>query len=253
MRKGPEAPDPADRSRAGRAGRRSAPNRLAALVQRLGGRYSTELGLDLHRARDVERWFLAATLFGTRIATEVAIRTWRTLGAAGVHTIGDTATRSWDELVALLDAGGYTRYDFRTATRLQTLAGVVEKRFGGRVAGLGLRIVDPVELERTLDALPGWGPVTVRVFLRELRGIWPGARPPLDPRAAWAARHLGLTRAARWGPADLDRLAHGAGVDPRDAEASLIRAALAHRRARSCPGGAACVVMGEAGPGRPPR
>lgn len=223
------------------------------MVQRLGGRYSTELGLDLRRGRDVERWFLAATLFGTRIATEVAMRTWRTLGAAGVGTIGDAATRTWDELVALLDAGGYTRYDFRTATRLQTLAGVVAERFGGRVAGLGRRIADPVELERTLDALPGWGPVTVRVFLRELRGIWPGARPPLDPRAAWAARHLGLTRAARPAFADLDRLARQAGVDPRDAEAGLIRAALAHRRARACPGGAACVVLEGADPVRPAR
>jgi len=29
----------------------------------------------------------------------------------------------------------------------------------------------PAELEAALDALPGWGPVTVGAFLRELRGV----------------------------------------------------------------------------------
>jgi hypothetical protein len=48
------------------------------------------------------------------------------------------------------------------------------------------------QLCQALDVLPGWGPVTIQLFLRELRGAWPGAQPPLDRRAAAAARHLGL-------------------------------------------------------------
>lgn len=242
----------------GRTARRSgsAPG-LAVLVSRLGGRYSRELDLDLDRDPDVERWFCAATLFGTRIGAEVAMRTYRTLRAAGVATVTDAAARSWDDLVALLDAGGYTRYDFRTATRLQRLGASVAERFGGRVAPLGRSVTDPGALEACLDALPGWGPTTVRVFLRELRGRWPGARPPLDPRAAWALTHLRLSRSTDPDLRTLTRLAAGAGVDVRDAEAALIRAALAHRRGRVCAGGSACAVWGRPEPppprGRPTR
>jgi hypothetical protein len=89
----------------------------------------------------------------------------------------------------LLDAGGYGRYDFRTATRLQQLAAEVRTRFGGTVASLAT-VTDPRVLEATLDALPGWGLTTVRIFLRELRDVWPGAQPPLDERALRGARHL---------------------------------------------------------------
>jgi len=83
--------------------------------------------------------------------------------------------------------------------------------------------------------------VTVRVFLRELRGRWPGADPPLDERAAWAASHLGIL-GDRPSLRALRTLAGSAGVDVRDLEAALVRAALAHRRAATCPGGDACFL-----------
>jgi hypothetical protein len=66
------------------------------LVQRLGGRFSSELGLDLdRRPGDIERWFLAATLFGNRISASIAVRTYRTLARAGVRTVPDVHQRSW--------------------------------------------------------------------------------------------------------------------------------------------------------------
>lgn len=222
---------------------------LSELVRTVGGRYSTEMGIDVDRGDDdVERWFLAATLFGHRIAAGTVVRTHAVLRQAGIRVIADVAGSSWDELVELLDAGGYTRYDFSTATRLQALATVVGDRFAGGIAGLGRLVADPAEVEATLDALPGWGPTTVRVFLRELRGRWPAACPPIDPRARWAADHIGLPV-----PSDdldprslagLDVTASAAGVDVRDAEAALIRLALAHARgARTCRGGAACRAL----------
>jgi hypothetical protein len=148
-----------------------------ALVAELGGRYSTELGIDLEKGGgEIERWFLAATLFGSRISASVAMRTYGTLASAGIATGQDVEGWSWERLVEQLDAGGYARYDYRMASRLHALAGAVRDRLQGRVeslAGLG----NPRELEAALDALPGWGPVTVRLFLRELRGIrlwvWP--------------------------------------------------------------------------------
>ncbi len=205
--------------------------RIVDLVATLGGRFSVELGLDVdHSPEDVERWFVAASLFGAPIQTRVAMRTWRLLDQAGIRSIGDAAAHSWDELVALLDAGGYTRYDFRTATRLQELARAVSERFDGRIGTLATES-DPVELEARLDDLPGWGPKTVEIFLRELRGVWPAARPPLGDRAVRAAEQLGLDLgsdpARRW--ERMAEYANAAGVDPRDLEAALVRSTLKRR------------------------
>jgi len=222
---------------------------LAELVLALGGRYSIEMGIDLDRDdEEVERWFLAATLFGHRISARTVVRTHAALGRGGVRVIADVAGSSWEALVELLDEGGYVRYDFSTATRLQTLATAVDERFGGRIADLGRLIGDPAELEAALDALPGWGPTTVRIFLRELRGRWPAARPSVDPRAEWAAGHVGLPRPSDTQHAGtlagLEAMAAEAGVDVRDAEVALIRLALAHaRRARACRGGTACLAL----------
>ena len=223
-----------------------APALARRLVDGLGGRFSAELGIDVDAGADeVERWFLAATLFGNRISAPIVERTYRSLAAAGVATIANVEGRSWDDLVALLDAGGYVRYDYRTATRLQELAAAVRERHGGRIAALR-RAREPAELEAALDALPGWGPTTVRLFLRELRGVWPAADPPLDERAERAASHDGLLPAPhRAAPlACIRAAAENAGVDVRDLEAALVRLALRHGRdLAACPGGAACRAL----------
>jgi hypothetical protein len=209
------------------------------LVERLGGRYSLELGIDVDRGdAEVERWALAATLFGNRISSEIAVRTYRALAGAGVRTIADAGGRSWEELVALLDAGGYVRYDERTAGRLLALAAALSG--DGGVAAAGRRFVRQEELSAALDALPGWGPVTVRLFLRELRGVWRGAQPSLDERTVAAAEHLGLAADVR----GLGRLAAAAGLDLRDLETALVRLAHLHRRGfAGCPGGSGCRVF----------
>jgi hypothetical protein len=226
-----------------------------SVVRRFGGRYSSELGIDVDAGdAEVERWFLASTLFGTRISARIAERTFHLMAGAGVDRIADAREREWDELVALLDAGGYAQYDFRTATRLQALSEVIADRYHGDVGEIGRHGSDPTALVALLDELPGWGPVTVGLFLRELRGVWPGARPPLDPRAAEAARHVGLLTGHEHDPlASIERIAVQAGRDERDVEAGLVRLQLAHRRTTECPGGRGCVVLGTGpggGPGR---
>lgn len=216
-----------------------------ALVRSFGGRYSSELGIDVDNGdTEVERWFVASTLFGTRISTRIAERTFAELSRAGINRIVDAGTRDWNDLVALLDAGGYTRYDFRTATRLQALARVITERYGGEIGDLGRRFTTPRSLTVALDELPGWGAVTIRLFLRELRGVWPGASLPLDPQAAEAARHLGLiTSVDRDEFARIARIAEWARCDERDLEAALVRLALVHRRTTTCPGDDRCVVL----------
>ena len=131
---------------------------------------------------------LAATLFGARIPARVAERTFGVLAAAGLARIWQLRHVPSADLIAMLDAGGYARYDLRTATRLLQLCEIIDDRYDGQVGLIGRRFAAYPELRAALDALPGWGPVTVRLFLRELRGVWPGAGPPLDERAA-TGRH----------------------------------------------------------------
>jgi len=218
------------------------------MVRRLvagGGRFSTDLGIDVEAGEaEIDRWFLAATLYGTRIPTAIAERTFHVLDEAGV-TVATARTFSWDDLVALLDRGGYGRYDFKTATRLHLLCDVLSERYGGRVCAIPDQVRTAAELEAALDDLPGWGPVTVGVFLRELRGVWPLAAPALDARAEACVRHLGLLGARTGDPLDRVRsLSAAAGIDPRDLEGALVRTALAHRGGLGgCPGGRGCSVL----------
>ena len=64
---------------------------------------------------EIDRWALAATLFGARISATIAERTFASLEQAGVHTIADAERRDVGTLIELLDAGGYARYDLRTS------------------------------------------------------------------------------------------------------------------------------------------
>lgn len=230
-----------------RSTRRRAPSDATArrLVECLGGRFSLQLGIDLDAGGPaVDEWFLAATLFGTRINAQTAMRTYCVLADAGIRTVTDSVRATYDDLVAKLDAGGYARYDFRTANRLHQLADAVQQRFGGSVTPLGTA-TDPRAVETALDALPGWGPTTVRIFLRELRDVWPGAQTRLDGRTLNAARHLGLpiSREDTDHVEALRAVARRAHVDPRDLEAALVRMALTHRDMYSCPGARRCTIL----------
>ncbi len=214
------------------------------VVSVLGGRYSAELGIDVDAGdRELERWFLAATLFGTRISARLAERAFGVLEAAGLARIGQLRHVPSDDLIAMLDAGGYARYDFRTAARLLELSEVVDERYDGQVAVIGRRFPTYPELSAALDALPGWGPVTVRLFLRELRGVWPGADPPPDERAMTASDHLGLP-GGEPGMTGLAGLAAACDLDVRDLESGLVRLDLVHGRTMArCPGGQGCTAL----------
>ena len=210
-----------------------------------GGRFSTALGINVEGGEpEIDRWFMAATLFGARISTAIAEHTFHVLDEAGV-TPATARSFPWDDLVTLLDRGGYARYDFKTATRLHALCDVLCDRYGGRVCAIPDHAHTPGELERALDDLPGWGPVTVGMFLRELRTVWPLAAPALDPRAAACGVHLGLISESAHDPlARVRSLSEPAGVDVRDLEGALVRTSLDHRGGvENCPGGTDCIVI----------
>ncbi|RLA89124.1 MAG: hypothetical protein DRG58_05935 [Deltaproteobacteria bacterium] len=204
---------------------------ISLLLQTLGGRFATELGIDLKagpKAR--QKWWLAAILFGARISGALAARTYQVFASQGVIGPAAIRTQGWDRLVALLDAGGYARYDFKTATKLLTAMENLEQDYQGDLEQLHAAAQDAKDLEARLMRLaPGIGSTTVEIFLRELRGIWVKAEPRLSPLAGEAARNLGLvpdTPAAksalealkkRWAAESL------AGYDFPDLEAALVR------------------------------
>src|SRR5262249_14173809 len=133
-----------------------------AVVAALGGRYSSLLGIDVDGGdAEIERWFLAATLFGTRISASVAERTFSLLDRASLHRVAQARHIPGVDRVAWLDGGGYVGYASRRATRLKELAAVIGDRSGGEVCVIGRPFPRSPPLRQALDALPGWGPVTI--------------------------------------------------------------------------------------------
>src|SRR5450759_3908739 len=169
----------------------------AELVRSHGGRYATALDIDLAATDSGERfkWLPAAILFGTRISEQLATRTWHEFAARGVLAPQRIIDTGWDGLVAILDAGGYVRYDFKTATKLLAVCTILLRDYTGDLDTLHAAAADPRDLEARLKALgKGIGDTTVSIFLRELRGIWSKAAPPLSPLALVAAQTLGSIR-----------------------------------------------------------
>ncbi len=206
-------------------------NLMAEVLARLPGRFSQELGIDVGRGpRERQKWFLAAILFGAPISGSLAARTYRVFAEEGVVTPEAILARGWDGLVALLDAGGYARYDFKTATKLLAVMESLTQGYGGDLERLASAAADYEDLQQRLIALgKGIGPATVNIFLRELRGIWPLANPPLSPLAQLAAEHLGLLPPGLTGLAALAEIARSWQAAPvpgfvfADLEAALVR------------------------------
>jgi hypothetical protein len=215
----------------------------AELVNRHGGRYASALGIDLAAPDAGERfkWFLAAVLYGARIPESLATRTWREFAARGVLTPDRILETGWHGLVSILDAGGYVRYDYKTATKLLAVCNALLRDYGGCLDTLHGIARDSGDLEMRLKTLgKGIGDTTVAIFLRELRGIWARTAPPLSPLALAAANALGYLQP---GTADagraLARLRQVWAADGQpaagfaDFESALVREGLRLRRLAS--------------------
>lgn len=153
--------------------------------------YSMELDLDLHRAEDRFKWFLAAIFFAKRISSETAKETYRYFEQEDLTSSGAILDAGWDRLVEVLDEGGYTRYDFSTATNLLAMAKALKEQYGD-LERLHAVSKDTADLEMRLQEFRGVGPVCVNIFLRELRGIWGKAKPEPSKLAVVMARKIGL-------------------------------------------------------------
>ena len=119
------------------------------LIDSVGGKFSTELGIDLSSAdsKQIFKWFLASKLFGARISTDIAIRTYKEFERSGVTPLEAILKTGWDGIVQILDDGGYVRYDFSTATKLLEIMEDLQKDYRGDLNKLHKKARDEEDLE----------------------------------------------------------------------------------------------------------
>jgi endonuclease III len=135
--------------------------------------YARRLGINLASKKEKEafQWFLACLLFGKPIQTEIAERAYHELVAARLTSPDAILRAGWDKLVFLLDRAHYVRYDFSTATKLLEVSRELKRRYG--------KLTDLLEASKTrselcerLQEMKHIGPVTARIFLRDVGPIW---------------------------------------------------------------------------------
>jgi hypothetical protein len=169
--------------------------KLRTFVKQYGQPYSEMLGIDLksRKAEEITKWFLASILYSKPIRESSATTTYRTFEAEDVLSPSKIVETGWEGLVLLLDEGGYTRYDFSTATKLLEVFGNIGRQYGGDLNRLYAAARDSDDLEKRLMSLgKGIGPTTVAIFLREMRHTWPKADPEPSPLVKLAMHELGI-------------------------------------------------------------
>jgi endonuclease III len=228
------------------------------LVKELGGTYASTLGINLAsiESEEIFKWFLASVLFGARIGEGIAIRTYKEFEKTGVLSAEAILKTGWQGLVDILDRGGYVRYDFKTATKLLAVAQVLKEKYEGDLNRLHFFAEDERDLGKKLQGLgKGIGPVTVDIFLREMRGLWEKAEPPLAESALLASVNVGLIE-TRDVEAGLEQLTSICEVDElhewrlSDLEAALVRLGknfCRKKRCLPCPVKAECKIEHRAG------
>jgi hypothetical protein len=157
--------------------------------------YSEELGIDLAERSDSAyfRWFLASLLFGARISETTAKNTYRSFMRHGLKNPDKILRAGWDFLVyPVMREGGYVRYDGRKSTQVLRDCEMLIADYGGRLSQLHDAASDARDVEERLLAFYGVGPVTMNIFLRELRPFWAKANPDLLPAVKRLAKHLSI-------------------------------------------------------------
>ncbi len=157
--------------------------------------YSEELGINLARGTDAAyfRWFLASLLFGARISETIAKKTFYAFVRHGLTTPAKIVAAGWDFLVfPVMREGGYVRYDGRKSTQVLRDCETLISDYSGSLNRLHEIARDTRDLENRLLAFYGVGPVTMNIFLRELRPFWAKADPDPLPVVKTLANQLSI-------------------------------------------------------------
>lgn len=157
--------------------------------------YSQQLGIDLGREEHRFRWLLASILFSKRISSKIAQTTYREFEKEDLVTPEAIINAGYDKVVQVLDAGGYVRYDFSTASNLLSMAERLNKKYSS-LDKLYDQAEDSIDLEKRLIEFRGVGPTTINIFLRELKSIWKKANPQISPWARQVMTRLNLEEEA---------------------------------------------------------
>jgi hypothetical protein len=88
--------------------------------------------------------------------------------------------------------GGYVRYDGRKSTQVLRDCETLIADYGGSLRRLHAAAGNARDLEDRLLAFYGVGPVTMNIFLRELRPFWAKADPEPLPMVATLAKRLSI-------------------------------------------------------------
>lgn len=169
---------------------------LAKILRAQGQEYSKSLGIDVSSGEtEVFKWFVASLLFGAPISEATAIKTYKCFEKHGVLTPAKMLETGWTGVVRLLDEGGYTRYDYKTADKIMMVTQNLISEYSGNLDLIHERAVDSNDLEERLKALgKGVGEVTVSIFLRDLRGVWSKAESKPTNLEILAAGELGILK-----------------------------------------------------------
>lgn len=157
--------------------------------------FSEELEIDLAAGRDGDRflWFLASILYGARISGTIARNTYRAFVAHRLTTPKRILDAGQPYLInPIMREGGYVRYDGRKSDQILRDCRTLLDEYGGRMSGIAMAAEDNADLERRLRAFYGVGPITVNIFLRELRPFWDKADPAPLPAVRDGAARLGI-------------------------------------------------------------
>jgi hypothetical protein len=132
-------------------------------------------------------------LASQRISEVIARHTYQSFVRHGLTTPQKILAAGWDYLVnPVMREGGYVRYDESRSRKILSACAMLIDPYGGDLQRLHEAASDESDPEQRLMAFYGVGPVTVSIFLRELRPYWPKANPAPLPLVRVLARRLGL-------------------------------------------------------------
>ena len=168
---------------------------IAALVERHGRTFASELGINLESQTPTTlfRWLCAALLFSARISNAIAVAAARALTKSGLTTARKMAAATWEERTHVLNHAGYARYDEKTSRMLADTAELLLKRYDGDLRKLREAAErEPAREKELLMECKGIGPVGADIFLREVQVAWTELQPFADAAALKSAAKLKL-------------------------------------------------------------
>ncbi len=118
------------------------------------------------------------------------MKTYKTFEKYGILSPEKILHAGWDELVRILDEGGYVRYDFSTSTKLLRIMKELKEKYGS-LEELYAKSRNTDDLRSKLMGFKGIGEVTSQIFLRELRGVWK-IDVPVSVKAAEMAERMNI-------------------------------------------------------------